>query len=180
MKLIIASLFLALSANAAESTTTSAPSTPKQACELLAKAAAEDNFKAFSELTAMPSCMMGGEGKTCPMHHGDKECTDKNCPMHKKEKGAKQAASCPHHGKGMGSEEGFHKMHAKELERLKDLTCKDEKIVGDHAWVEAASKTESRLVPFKMEDGSWKFDMHTYHAFYPHKMPMEEAKPTKK
>ncbi|MEY4615412.1 MAG: hypothetical protein RJB66_372 [Pseudomonadota bacterium] len=185
MKLIIASLFIALSANAAESTITSAPSTPKQACELLAKAATEDNFKAFTDLTAMHTCPMHHSKKdctdaNCPMHHDKKDCTDKNCPMHKKGKDYKHAGTCPHHGHGKGSEEGFHKMHEKEIERLKDLTCKEEKIVGDHAWVEAVSKNESRLVPFKMQDGSWKFDMHTYHSFYPHAKMTETEKTDKK
>jgi hypothetical protein len=187
MKTLLLTLLLTASAMAAETpaavTTTGKPetvapvaTTPKQACEALAKAAAEDNYKAFQDMTAMPSMM----GHSCDMK-GDtgnacahKECTDKNCPMGKHGKGMAKGKG---KGKGMGmdhsamqgmmhSEEGFHKMHAKEMERLKDLACMDEKISADHAWVEVKSQNETRLVPFKKVEGQWKFDIHTYHAFY--------------
>lgn len=159
MKLFLVTFLMTATALAADTakTTETSTTTPKQACEALAKAAAEDNFKAFSEWTAMPA-MMDHEGMACD----HKKCKDKNCPMHKKGK--------EHHHAGMPSEEGFHKMHQKEMARLKDLSCKDEKIAGDHAWVEAISQNESRLVPFRMEDGKWKFDIHAYHAFYHSKM----------
>lgn len=173
MKLLLVTLLFSVAAIAAETktettATTTEPTTPKQVCEALAKAAAADDYKSFSEWTATTPCMMGDCGKSCPMMgHDAKDCTKKNCPMHKKGKGQAKAATCPHHMHGMaGGEEGFHKMHEKELARLKDLTCKEEKVAGDHAWVEAVSQQETRLVPFKLQDGKWKFDMHAYHAFY--------------
>jgi hypothetical protein len=185
MKLVLVSLLLSATAMAAETTapaiTEVTATTPKQVCEALAKAASENNFKAFSDWTAMPGMMMGANGKSCPMMGEEKECTDKNCPMHKEGKGkAKGMAKgkAPMHPMGgmgqmhgMNMEEGFKKMHEKEMERLKDLNCKEEKIAGDHAWVEAISQNETRLVPFKMVDGKWKFDMKTYHSFYHPAMP---------
>ena len=172
MKFFFACLFFSLSTMAAETAPVIAkelaPTTPKQACEALAKAAAEDNFTAFAEGTAMPPMIhegMAGHDKSCPMmDHKDKKCTKKNCPMHKEE--GKHAMPGMHGMHGMPTAEDFHKMHEKEMERLKTLTCKDEKIAGDHAWVEAISQNETRLVPFKLVDGKWKFDMHTYHSFY--------------
>ncbi len=178
MKLLFVSLFLsatAMAADTAPATTEMSATNPKQVCEALAKAAAESNFKAFSEWTAMPGMMMGADGKSCPMMSEGKECTDNNCPMHKGPKGkgmAKGKGQMMHDMGGMGPmhgmnmEEGFKKMHEKEMERLKDLNCKEEKIAGDHAWVEAISQNETRLVPFKMVEGKWKFDMRTYHSFY--------------
>lgn len=151
-RLIIVSLFISVTSLAADTPAANEMSTgtPKQVCEALAKAATENNFKAFMELSAMPM----GYGRDCL----DKTRTGKN-------KG-KQAPQdhCGMHGKNM--EGGFQKMHEKQMDRLKSLSCKDEKIVGDHAWVEATSKEEARLVPFKMMDGKWKFDMRTYHSFY--------------
>lgn len=190
MKILLTTLLFSLSAMAAETapskTEATAPTTPKQVCEALAKAAADNNYKAFTELSVTPPCMRDGATcteKNCTMHsdkectekncsmHAKKECTDKNCPMHKKGKKMAKGEKGHHHHHhhhmmGMGSEEDFKKMHEQELARLKDLTCKDEKIAGNHAWVEAASQKETRLVPFKLQDGQWKFDMHTYHAFY--------------
>lgn len=156
--------------------------TPTQVCEALAKAAMDNNFKAFTDLAAMP--MMGHDGKGC--HMDGKECTDKNCPNHKKGKGKGKGTedmqgSCEMHGMmgmhGMNMEEGFKNMHEKEMARLKNINCKGEKIAGDHAWVEATSENESRLVPFKMVDGKWKFDMRTYHSFY---HPSQESMMMKK
>ena len=190
MKMFFATLVFSLSALAAETTPatteTAAPSSPKQVCEALAKAATENNYKAFTELSVTPPCMRDSAScteKKCPMHgdkectnktcsmHGEKGCTDKSCPMHKKGKKMAKAEKGHHHHHhhhmmGMGSEEEFKKMHEKELARLKDINCKEEKIAGNHAWVEAASQNETRLVPFKLQDGQWKVDMHTYHAFY--------------
>ena len=175
MKLLLTILMFSISAMAEETTPAATPevtfTTPKQVCEALAKAAAADDFKVFAEWTAMPQMMhpegKNGSGKSCPMmaHKGkeckDKKCTDKDCPMHKGEKGYKHAGM-----HGMPSEADFHQMHSKEMARLKDLSCKEEKVSGDHAWVEATSQKETRLVPFKMVEGKWKFDMHAYHAFY--------------
>ena len=182
MKLLITTLLFSLSAIAAETApSTPAPATPKEACEAIAKAAVENNYKAFGDLTTMHDCGENWDAKSCPMagkHH--KECTDKNCPMHgkaKKKANKKDVAYHHHHHMhGMPSEEGFHKMHEKELSRLKDITCKDEKIAGDRAWVEAVSQNEARLIPFKKKDGQWKFDMHTYHSFYHEREKATEEK----
>lgn len=187
MKLLLLSLLLSATAMAAETTTPATAevtaTSPKAVCEALAKAASENNFKAFAEWTVMPGMMMGAEGHSCSMMGEAKECTEKNCPMHKGHKMAKGKG--PKHGMkgmpeghdmhGMNMEDGFKKMHEKEMERLKGLNCKEEKISGDHAWVEATSQNETRLVPFKMMEGKWKFDMKTYHSFY-HPPMQPEAK----
>ncbi len=178
LKTILATLLFCMTALGAETTPTVTATSPKEACEALAKAATADDFKAFSELTAAAG-MMGMHGMTCdnkdcPMK-GKHDCTGKNCPMHQAGKGKAKGKDCgtTH---GMNMEERFHKMHAKELERLKDLTCKEEKVVGEHAWVEAMSQKETRLVPFKMVEGKWKFDIRTYHSFYRGPMTETETK----
>lgn len=147
-KLITLCFFISATAFAAESSATSKGSTdtPREVCEAIVKAGIDDNFKAFMELTIIPKS-----------HHGSKD----HCGT-----------------PGMDEktlEEGFHKMHEKHLDLLKSINCKDEKMVGDHSWVEAASKEESRLIPLKMVDGRWKFDMKTYFSFYhPAKHPMSK------
>ncbi len=169
MKKIILTFIFTIGFNSslnAEETATAAvtPTTPKQVCDALAKAAAADNFQAFQEWTAMPGMMCDGE----------KECKSKDCPMHKKGKGKGKGMAMgeckggdKHSMHGMNFEKKFHEMHAKEMEKLKGLNCKDEKIAGDHAWVEVSSQdNEIRLVPFRLVDGKWKFDMHAYRAFY--------------
>lgn len=210
MKYILFTLIFSTFALAAE-TTPPAPEapanlSPKQVCEALAKAATDNNFEAFSNLTAMPMMAAGGmhghegmpcDGKSCPMHKGEKgmakgdhnapcpmhakggehKCNGKNCPMHKGGKGMAKGdhnAPCPMMEGKPG--EGFAKMHEQEMKRLKALVCKDEKIAEDHAWVEATSQNETRLVPFKKMDGQWKFDMRTYHSFYQPPMPSEGVK----
>lgn len=152
-KLITLFLFISATALAADpiNPINEAPTnTPKEACEAIVKAGIDDNFQAFKDLTIMPT---GHE----------KNSSDKG--KNKNQSGRQDRCGIP----GMNEknlEEGFHKMHEKHLELLKSINCKDEKIAGDRSWVEATSKEESRLIPFKIADGKWKFDMKTYLSFY--------------
>lgn len=144
-KLITLFLFISATALAADPINETPTNTPKEACEAIVKAGIDDNFKAFMELTIVPT----GHDK------------EKN----KNQNGRQDRCGIP----GMNEknlEKGFHKMHEKHLELLKSISCKDEKIAGDRSWVEATSKEESRLIPFKVADGKWKFDMKTYFSFY--------------
>lgn len=142
-KLITLLLFISATALAADPTNEMPVGTPKEVCDAIVKAGIDDNFKAFMELTIIPK----GHDKSQPQQGSQDHCgvpgmNEKNL------------------------EDGFHKMHEKHLELLKSTSCKDEKIAGDRSWVEAISKAESRLIPFKMVDGKWKFDMKTYLSFY--------------
>lgn len=189
MRILMSLLFLATAAcasgtktatTAVDTKSTTATTTPKQACEGLAKAAMDGNYAAFKDLTVMPM-MWCKDGEKCPMM-GSGTCSDKTCPMHKHGKkrgkdGGRHGHHAYGHPEGLGSEEGFKKMHENEIARLKDLACKDEKVAGDRAWVEATTQNETRLVPFRLMEGQWKFDIKTYHSFYHRKSnPTETSK----
>ena len=100
--------------------------TPKEVCDSLAKAATDNNFKAFTTLTFT-------EG-----------------------------------GKPAGKEKNFDKMHKDKMTSLKDLTCGTVTMAGNHAFVEATSQQEKRLIPFIEHGGTWLFDVATYKTFYRH------------
>jgi hypothetical protein len=67
---------------------------------------------------------------------------------------------------GSVSPQSFQKMHSRYLDRLQDLSCKNEIIAADRAVVESESKGEERLIPFVKTNQGWKFDLNTYQAFY--------------
>lgn len=157
MKSLIIASALLISQNMWAAETTPQNWSPKQVCENLAKAATENNYKAFTEWTTM------GAGPMMGMHHGKGMMGGK---------GMKKGDW----GMGAPTPEAFEKMHKEQMAKLKALGCKDEKIAGDHAWVEATSNNEVRLVPFIKQDGQWKFDMHTYRSFY---RPADAAKMNK-
>jgi hypothetical protein len=126
---------------------------PKDVCNTLAEAAKKDDFQAFTQWTTGfgPRGGQAGEaGRDMPMRNPSK--------MNKR--------------KNMQSQ--FHQMHKDQLARLKDLSCGSETIAMDHAFVEAESKGEKRLIPFKMMSGKWMFDAHTYMSFY--RESMKDAK----
>lgn len=60
----------------------------------------------------------------------------------------------------------FEKMHDEYLSDIRNMTCTNEQIAGDHAVVTAETKEDKRLIPFVQSQGQWKFDMRTYRAFY--------------
>ncbi len=79
----------------------------------------------------------------------------------------------PHHGAGETAGMNPKKMesdvksaHQHHLSQLKDLSCGDEHVAGDHAVVEASSQGQKRLIPFVQVNGQWKFDARTYMSFY--------------
>lgn len=65
-----------------------------------------------------------------------------------------------------GNKAGFDKMHQKYFDRLKDLSCTSENVSGNHAFVQASSQGQERLIPFKRTPDGWKFDAKTYMSFY--------------
>lgn len=160
MKLLLTSLLLSATAMAAETPAGSAPiqstHSPKQICEEIVKAAVDGNYKEVLALTAQP---------TCPKHRmGAKQGRPKGASQKVMPMAGMDCCMSMHN---LMSEEGFRKMREKEMERIKDINCREERIAEDHAFVEASSQNKTRLVPFKKVDGQWKFDLHAYHAFYP-------------
>lgn len=69
----------------------------------------------------------------------------------------------PHGPKAKGK---FHDMHDKYLGKLKDTNCGSDLTADDHAVVQADSEGKKRLIPFVKSADGWKFDAHTYMAFY--------------
>jgi hypothetical protein len=57
-------------------------------------------------------------------------------------------------------------MRPQQLERLKDLRCKDEQVAEDHATVLAETEGEKRLIPFVREENGWRFDIRSYASLY--------------
>lgn len=67
-----------------------------------------------------------------------------------------------------GTKARFAKMNEKYLEKLQGLTCLNESVAEDHAFVEAEAQGVKRFVPFIKTETGWKFDAMTYRAFYHH------------
>lgn len=67
---------------------------------------------------------------------------------------------------GKSPQKKFAKMHQDYLTEIQNISCTEEQVAGDHAIVTATSQDEQRLIPFVQQEGSWKFDMKTYRAFY--------------
>lgn len=78
-----------------------------------------------------------------------------------------QSATVGYQGKAHADGKMVGKMGPDYLDKIKSITCGEAHAAGDHAFVEAESGAEKRLIPFVNRDGKWKFDMKTYMSFYP-------------
>ena len=83
---------------------------------------------------------------------------------------ASQLMLTPKHKMGMmgkkSSKKKFNKMHENYLSEVQDISCSEEQVAGDRAFVTATTKNQERLIPFVQAEGGWKFDMKTYRSFY--------------